>query len=88
MCYNPDFFQNFAVEKAFDQFFLATHDPTFILPLATILLNIFAISTSKHPFLINFNQKENLIKRFNQLFALSLPAIFSPTVIFFSYLTY
>jgi len=88
MCYSPNFFQNFAVEKAFDQFFLCTHDPTFILPLITILLNIYTVSTSKHPFLINFNRKENYIKRFNQIFALSLPAIFSPTAYLISWCSF
>jgi len=54
MCYNSNFFQNFAVEKAFDQFLLCSHDPTFILPLITILLNIYTVSVKFHEISISF----------------------------------
>ena len=61
LCFNPGYFDGISSELILDTFPLITHDPYFILPIITFLLNYVAISVAYIPILDFSNYRKGAV---------------------------
>ncbi len=65
---------------------LASHDPTFTLPLFTMGLTYFWLAKSRHPIMIHLTKPENFLYRVNIAFMTGLLFVPLPSIYAFGYL--